>query len=250
MKRVLVLIILLLVLMGCAPIFYAPEPDLDFDVLSRTVVMLQKDKTIGSGVVIDSAGYIVTNQHVVADYAVMDVHYLTTENKILQTSGDVIFEWPEGDLAVVKIAPIPSLMPVSFGDADALELGDVIYSIGHPYKIEWTVTRGIVSAFRYDEIGIKTIQHDAGIAPGNSGGLLLNDRGELVGLNYAVACIQLRVPSMMLYGMLGREDVPGGPYQIVPLKYSYALTGSLVQKFVAGIISVDRELRSNLDETH
>lgn len=248
MKRILGLIVLVLILMGCAPLFYAPEPNLDFTTLARTVVMLQKDQTIGSGVVVDAAGYIVTNQHVVADHSVMNVHYLTADNQILQTPGTVVFEWPEGDLAIVKIEPIPDLIPVSFGDADTVELGDVVYSIGHPYRIEWTVTRGIISAFRYDEIGIKTIQHDAGIAPGNSGGLLLNGRGELVGLNYAVACIKLQVPSLMRYGMLGRADAPGAMYQIIPLEYGYALAGNLVQKFASGVIAVHRELTSNSDK--
>jgi serine protease DegS len=140
--------------------------------------------SLGSGVIVDPNGFIVTNNHVIngADEILVALHDGRTAN------ASVIGTDIETDLALLKIelGQIPS---IAFSDKE-LQIGDIALAIGNPYEVGQTVTLGIVSATGRNQLGITTyedfIQTDAAINPGNSGGALVNAYGELVGINTAI----------------------------------------------------------------
>ena len=158
----------------------------------------QQGQASGSGVIISKDGYIVTNNHVVQDAD--EVEVIMTDKRSFKAK--VIGTDPLTDLAVIKVEA-NDLPAITLGDSDALKLGEWVLAVGYPLDLESTVTAGIVSA-KGRRIGIldqnisKTdpkpdspveafIQTDAAINPGNSGGALVNLRGELVGINSAIA---------------------------------------------------------------
>lgn len=144
----------------------------------------------GSGVIISDQGYIVTNNHVIED----SDEILVVLNNKEEYDAHLVGSDPTTDVALLKIdaSNLPSLQ---FGDSDALKLGEWVLAIGNPYNLTSTVTAGIVSAKarnlpvnRTQEFSIESfIQTDAAVNPGNSGGALINTRGELVGINTAIA---------------------------------------------------------------
>ena len=141
--------------------------------------------SLGSGVIISSQGYILTNNHVIdgAD----EIQVLLSDGR--SASAMVVGVDPETDLAVLRIG-LGELPTVVIGDSKDLRVGDVALAIGNPFGVGQTVTFGIISATGRDHLGINTyedyIQTDAAINPGNSGGALINARGELVGINSAI----------------------------------------------------------------
>ncbi len=158
----------------------------------------QQGQASGSGVIISKDGYIITNNHVVQDAD--EVEVIMTDKRSFKAK--VIGTDPLTDLAVIKVEA-NNLPAITLGDSDALKLGEWVLAVGYPLDLESTVTAGIVSA-KGRRIGIldqnisKTdskpdspveafIQTDAAINPGNSGGALVNLRGELVGINSAIA---------------------------------------------------------------
>jgi serine protease Do len=148
-----------------------------------------KSQGTGSGFVVDSHGYILTNNHVVdgASKIQVKLHDDSTEY-----TAKVIGTDPELDLAVIKIETGHALEPVKVGNSDAIQVGDWAVAIGSPFGLEQTVTAGIISAKGRD-LGSqghqlqRFLQTDAAINPGNSGGPLLNIRGEVVGVNTMIA---------------------------------------------------------------
>ncbi|MGF7217951.1 Do/DeqQ family serine protease [Spirosoma lacussanchae] len=159
----------------------------------------QQGQASGSGVIISKDGYIVTNNHVVQDAD--EVEVIMTDKRSFKAK--VIGTDPLTDLAVIKVEA-NNLPAITLGDSDALKLGEWVLAVGYPLDLESTVTAGIVSA-KGRGIGILNqnarqqndpkadtpieafIQTDAAINPGNSGGALVNLRGELVGINSAIA---------------------------------------------------------------
>jgi len=143
---------------------------------------------MGTGVVIDPRGYVITNHHVIDDVQLLRVrlHDGTT------LPARVVARDPEQDLAVIKIDPLKPLPVIPLGTSSDLMLGEPVIAIGNAFGYEHTVTTGIVSALKRDvtlnkEVSYKSlIQTSAGINPGNSGGPLLNVHGELVGVNVAI----------------------------------------------------------------
>jgi serine protease DegS len=143
------------------------------------------ERALGSGVIIDAAGHIITNNHVVANADTINVQL---EDGRL-TRATIVGRDPDTDLALLSIklkdAPV---MPL--GRDDQLQVGDAVLAIGNPLGLSQTVTHGIVSATGRSQLGVATfenfIQTDAAINAGNSGGALINSRGELVGINTAV----------------------------------------------------------------
>jgi len=144
-----------------------------------------RQRSLGSGFVIDKDGFILTNNHVVEK---------TDEIKVVLSNdktydAEVVGKDSKTDLALIKIDADAPLKPLPLGDSDALKVGDWVVAIGNPFGLEHTVTAGIVSA-KYRRIGTDSyanfIQTDASINPGNSGGPLLNTRGEVVGINSAI----------------------------------------------------------------
>ncbi len=144
-----------------------------------------KQQSLGTGVIIDKEGFILTNNHVVA---------LTDEIKVKladerEFTAKIVGRDPKTDLALIRIEPDGPFTPLPLGDSDKLEVGDWVVAIGNPFGLGNTVTAGIVSA-KYRQIGTGSydnfIQTDASINPGNSGGPLLNTAGEVVGINTAI----------------------------------------------------------------
>jgi Do/DeqQ family serine protease len=140
---------------------------------------------LGSGVIVSTAGYLLTNNHVIegAD----DVEVLLGDGR--SAKARTIGTDPESDIAVLKI-DLDKLPVIAFGDADRLQVGDVVLAIGNPFGVGQTVTSGIVSALGRNSLGINIfenfIQTDAAINPGNSGGALVDVNGNLLGINTAI----------------------------------------------------------------
>jgi Do/DeqQ family serine protease len=145
----------------------------------------QRAASLGSGVIVSSKGYILTNHHVIE--AADEIEVALVDGKKLKARA--VGSDPETDIAVLQVegGPVPA---ITFGDADALRVGDVVLAIGNPFGVGQTVTMGIVSALGRSQLGINTfenfIQTDAAINPGNSGGALIDTAGNLVGINTAI----------------------------------------------------------------
>jgi serine protease Do len=143
---------------------------------------------LGTGMIMDAEGHILTNHHVASGASKIEV--LLTNGQ--QYSARVVGTDPKTDLAVIKIETKGALPYVTFGDSDAVEVGEWVVAIGHPHRLDQTVTHGIISAKHRRGITDPSsyqdfLQTDAAINPGNSGGPLLNLRGEVIGVNAAIA---------------------------------------------------------------
>ena len=149
----------------------------------------------GSGVIISSEGYIVTNNHVIENAS--EIQVILNDNS--EYTAKIVGADPSTDLAVLKIEGATNLIPMKFGNSDDLQIGEWVLAVGNPFNLTSTVTAGIVSAKarninllseRSDKsiVPIESfIQTDAAVNPGNSGGALVNTAGELVGINTAIA---------------------------------------------------------------
>ncbi|WP_207005422.1 Do family serine endopeptidase [Trinickia mobilis] len=140
---------------------------------------------LGSGVIVSSEGYILTNQHVVDGAQKIEISLAdgrTTDAKVIGVD-------PETDLAVLKVN-LTNLPTITLGRMDQARVGDVVLAIGNPFGVGQTVTMGIISALGRNHLGINTfenfIQTDAPINPGNSGGALVDVNGNLLGINTAI----------------------------------------------------------------
>ncbi|MCA9674086.1 MAG: trypsin-like peptidase domain-containing protein, partial [Myxococcales bacterium] len=148
----------------------------------------RKQQAVGSGVIVTAKGRILTNAHVVdgAD----EIHVTLADGTELDAQ--VLGVDARSDLAVLQLqGSLPALTPLAFGDSSKLRLGEMVLAVGDPFGVGQSVTMGIVSAKGRASVGIAEyedfIQTDAAINPGNSGGALVNLRGELVGINTAIA---------------------------------------------------------------
>jgi serine protease DegS len=142
-------------------------------------------RSLGSGVIMDDSGFIVTNLHVVDNVdEILILHY---DGR--QIPATVVGTDPETDLAVLKI-DARGLQKISVGNSDQVEIGDVVLAIGNPFGMGQTVTQGIISATQRNGLNLTIlenyIQTDADINPGNSGGALIDAKGNLLGINAAV----------------------------------------------------------------
>jgi Do/DeqQ family serine protease len=143
------------------------------------------ERSLGSGVIVDAAGTIVTNQHVIA--GADSIRVQLADGRIAEAT--ITGQDPDTDIAILdlSIGNLP-IMPV--GRSDTLRVGDIVLAIGNPYGLSQTVTQGIVSATGRGQLGLATfenfIQTDAAINLGNSGGALIDSNGDLVGINTAV----------------------------------------------------------------
>jgi serine protease Do len=148
-----------------------------------------RERSLGSGVIVDPKGYIVTNRHVVEKADRIRVR-LQDDPPGVQHDAKVIGEDPETDLAVIKIDLERSAPSAKMGNSDSMEVGDWVLAIGSPFGQVGTVTAGIVSAKGRDIVPNRQfqtfIQTDAAINPGNSGGPLVNMNGEVIGINTAI----------------------------------------------------------------
>jgi len=155
----------------------------------QTLAAKGRGTGVGSGVIVDASGFILTNHHVIANVQTISIQLSDgrTFDKVFLVGQD-----PTTDLAVLKI-DAADLTPMPWGDSNALEIGDAVVAIGNPFGLEHTVTSGIISAKeRYNPPtsgGARVqvfLQTDAAINVGNSGGPLVNLRGELIGINTSI----------------------------------------------------------------
>ena len=146
----------------------------------------QNSFSLGSGVIVSPDGYILTNHHVVE--AADQIEVALADGR--KAKAHVIGSDPETDLAVIKIELPGTLPAITFGHPERAQVGDMVLAIGNPFGVGQTVTMGIISALKRDHLGLSTfenfIQTDAAINPGNSGGALVDDNGNLIGINSAI----------------------------------------------------------------
>ena len=145
----------------------------------------KRENSLGSGVIVDSNGYILTNNHVISGAS--EIQVVLRDGR--QFPARIVGSDPESDLAVLQAAG-GDLPVATLGYSENLRVGDVVMAIGNPFGVGQTVTLGIVSATGRNQLGITDfenfIQTDAAINPGNSGGALINARGDVVGINTAI----------------------------------------------------------------
>lgn len=144
----------------------------------------------GSGVIVSPDGYILTNHHVIEDAT--EIEITTNHNK--KFKAELIGSDPVADIAVLKIETDRPLPAISFGNSDNTRVGEWVLAVGNPFNLNSTVTAGIISAksrdlSEYDGKNESYIQTDAAVNQGNSGGALVNTRGELIGINTAISSI-------------------------------------------------------------
>ncbi len=147
----------------------------------------QIQRSLGSGVIVDPSGLVVTNNHVIE--GATEVKVSLPDKR--EFEAEVVLRDARSDLAVLRLKEAHERFPaVEFGNSDELQVGDVVLAIGNPFGVGQTVTHGIVSAVARTQVGISDyqffIQTDAAINPGNSGGPLVDLQGQLVGLNTAI----------------------------------------------------------------
>ncbi len=185
---------------------------------ARSVVLIVTPRSLGSGTVVDKDGTIATNWHVVRNLDKVGVIFKPANADVKVRESDAVEARivridQIADLALIKVTSLPAdIVPVALADLSKLAVGADVHAIGHPFGETWSYTKGIVSQIRSDyawttDIGVKhradVVQTQTPINPGNSGGPLLNDAGELVGINafgdkagsninFAVAATELR----------------------------------------------------------
>ena len=175
----------------------------------------RRERSLGSGVIADANGYIITNNHVVSKAD--EIRILFSDKRSL--TAKVVGTDPKTDIAVIKV-DAKDLPTIPWADSDKLQVGEYVLAIGNPFGLNQTVTMGIVSAVGRANVGIAEyedfIQTDAAINPGNSGGALVNARGELVGINTAIFSqsggymgIGFAVPSNMVRSVM-EQLIKGG----------------------------------------
>jgi Do/DeqQ family serine protease len=163
---------------------------------------------LGSGVIIDKRGYVLTNHHVVRGADGVLVRLSSKQ----EFRGRIVGSDPKTDLAVIRFEPGTELTVATLGDSDAVRVGEWAIAIGNPFGLDQTVTVGVVSATGRSDVHIATyenfIQTDASINPGNSGGPLVNLRGEVIGINTAIVAagqgIGFAIPANMVKRVTGQ----------------------------------------------
>lgn len=157
-----------------------------FDRFFEGMPRRRQQTSLGSGVVIDKGGLILTNNHVIKDADEITVRFSNKQ----EAKGKVVGTDGKTDLAVIRVSTKEELPVARLGNSDALRVGEWAIAIGNPFGLDHTLTVGVVSATGRSEVGIAAyenfIQTDASINPGNSGGPLLNVRGEVIGINTAI----------------------------------------------------------------
>ncbi len=166
-------------------------------------------KALGSGVIVDPSGLVVTNYHVIE--GMTQVKVALSDRR--EFEAEIVLRDPRTDLAVLRLKGGRDFPVLELGDSDALEVGDFVIAVGDPFGVGQTVTQGIVSALARTQVGISDygffIQTDAAINPGNSGGALVDLDGKLVGINSAIYSrtggsigIGFAIPANMVKGVV------------------------------------------------
>ncbi|HEV2566902.1 MAG TPA: Do family serine endopeptidase [Microvirga sp.] len=180
----------------------------------------RSQSSLGSGVIVDPSGLVITNNHVIEN--MNEVKVALADRR--EFAADILLRDPRTDIAVLKLKDATNLQAVELGDSEALQVGDLVLAIGNPFGVGQTVTQGIVSALARTQVGISDyqffIQTDAAINPGNSGGALIDMNGRVVGINTAIYSrsggsigIGFAVPSSMVRVVL--NSAKGGSKNVV-----------------------------------
>ncbi|HTR35773.1 MAG TPA: DegQ family serine endoprotease [Bryobacteraceae bacterium] len=208
-----------------------------------------RQEGMGSGMILDKEGHILTNYHVVKD--VDDIKVQLADKHTFEA--EIVGTDPKTDVAVIKIkGHVPDELPtITLGDSDAMEVGDLVMAIGAPFGLQQTVTKGIISATGRSNVGIADyedfLQTDAPINPGNSGGPLVNMRGEVIGMNTAIATgigrfegVGFSIPSNMIKTMLPKllkgEKIVRGQLGVVIQEMTKDLAGQFGLSGVKGVL--------------
>jgi len=211
------------------------------------------ERSLGSGTIVDASGIIVTNHHVVANADQITVALADRR----EFEATVMRSDERSDLAILKIDTKGEALPyLKFGDADELEVGDLVLAIGDPFNVGQTVTSGIVSALARTNIGIgdfrSFIQTDAAINPGNSGGPLVNMKGEVVGINTAIFTrsggshgVGFAIPATMAKAVL-RAALTGAPATHAWI----GISGETVSAGIAEAMGMDKPEGVLVKEVH
>jgi len=195
-------------------------------------------RSLGSGVLVDASGLVVTNGHVIE--GMTDVKVALADKR--EFDADIVLRDQRTDLAVLRLKGGGSFPVVELGDSDALEVGDIVLAIGDPFGVGQTVTHGIVSAVARTQAGISDsgffVQTDAAINPGNSGGGLIDMKGRLIGINSAI------------FTQTGNSVGIGFaiPVNMAKIIITAAKTGQKVRRpwFGASLQAVSREIADSL----
>ncbi|MFD2091714.1 S1C family serine protease [Blastococcus deserti] len=194
----------------------------------------------GSGVVLTEDGYVVTNNHVVAEGGTADSVQVRTSDGTLYDA-TIVGTDPASDLAVLRLDGAEGLTPATFADSDDVQVGDVAVAIGAPLGLSNTVTDGIISATdravqtgstRDDATVLDALQTDAAINPGNSGGALVNGAGEVIGINTAIATVA--------------SGLPGSQSQSGNIGVGFAIPSNTAQRIAREIIETGSATRAYL----
>ena len=212
----------------------------------------QESEGIGSGVIVNADGHILTNYHVVSPVpGTRTANLKVRMSDGSELSAKLVGGDPDTDLAVIKVDPPAGFRAATLGNSDDVEVGDWVLAIGSPFGLDSTVTFGIVSAkgrrqgmHAYEDY----LQTDAAINPGNSGGALVNARGEVIGINSAIvtqtrnnAGIGLAIPSNMaksvMEQLIGKGKVVRGYLGVMPAEIDEALARKYGLKDTAELLA-------------
>ncbi|MCG6965521.1 MAG: trypsin-like peptidase domain-containing protein [Chromatiaceae bacterium] len=214
------------------------------DQLSRP--RTKRENSLGSGVIVDSNGYVLTNNHVIDGAS--EIQVVLGDGRSLPAR--IVGSDPETDVALLQTGG--SQLPVAtLGASDQMQVGDVVMAIGNPFGVGQTVTMGIVSATGRNQLGITDfenfIQTDAAINPGNSGGALINALGEVIGINTAIFsqsggsngigfAIPIQLASEVMNQLIGHGRVIRGWLGITGQNLTPTLAESLGIEYRAGVL--------------
>lgn len=180
----------------------------------------RSQSSLGSGIIVDASGLVITNNHVIEN--MNEVKVALADRR--EFEAEIVLRDPRTDLAVLKLKNAADLQVLELGDSEALQVGDLVLAVGNPFGVGQTVTQGIVSALARTQVGVSDyqffIQTDAAINPGNSGGGLIDMSGRLVGINTAIFSksggnvgIGFAIPSSMARVVL--NSAKGGSSKVV-----------------------------------
>lgn len=209
----------------------------------RGVPQERAQQSLGSGVIVDRSGLVVTNHHVIEGMSEVKVTLVDRR----EFEAEIVLRDPRTDLAVLRLKDARDIAALELGNSDALEVGDLVLAIGNPFGVGQTVTQGIVSALARTQVGITDyqffIQTDAAINPGNSGGALVDVQGRLIGINTAIFSrsggshgIGFAIPASMVKVVI--ESAKGGGRSVRRPWFGASL--QVVSKDIADAVGLDR----------
>jgi serine protease Do len=220
----------------------------------------RREHSLGSGVIVSNAGYVMTNNHVVEQATEIRVSLFDKR----EFTARIVGTDPKTDIALLKV-DADDLVPVPFGDSSEVEVGEFILAVGNPFGVGQTVTLGIVSATERGGLGIEAyedfIQTDAAINPGNSGGAMVNARGQLIGINTAIVsggaeglgfAVPINLAQQVMFQILKQGRVIRGwlgaqAQTLTPqMMQAFGLTGSPRGALVTDVMAGSPAARSGL----